>query len=169
METYKICINKGYFNFASGHFVIFDNESKLSHPCESLHGHNYRVGIELMGLIDNKNGCVIDFGIIKNLMKELLKQFDHQILIPTSNQLIKVDKQDDSVVVEFRKKRYVLPISNVVLLPISNTTAEMLAKYLLDKIVEELRKLGVEGIQGIEIEVEENLGQSAKCFVAIKD
>lgn len=166
METYKICINKGYLNFASGHFVIFKRDaSEISHPCETLHGHNYRVGIELTGLVDYKNGYILDFGIIKNLMKGLLKQLDHQVLVPTENQLVKIDKKKDHVVIKFKKNRYVLPINNVTLLPIQNATAEMLAKYFADKINKELKKTGIVNIQAIEVEVEENFGQSAKYFI----
>lgn len=168
METYKICINKSYLNFAAGHFVIFEqNASEISHPCETLHGHNYRVGIELIGSLDNKNGYILDFGIIKKLIKELLNQFDHKVLVPTKNQSVKVDKKKDRIVIRFRENRYDLPLSNVILLPAQNTTAEMLAKYFAGKIKEEFKKMRVANIQTVEVEVEENFGQSAKCLVEV--
>lgn len=168
MEKYTICINKNFLNFSAGHFVIFENNHfELSHPCETLHGHNYRVGIAITGLIDNKNGYILDFGIIKSLMKELLNHLDHLVLVPTSNPLIKINKQNDQLVVEFRKKKYVFPLTGVALLPIPNTTAEMLAKYFLDRIREELKKNQIGNLQAIEVEVEENFGQSAKCFAEI--
>ena len=37
-ENYSIKVYKQYFNFASSHFLIFDDGTR-----EPLHGHNYRV------------------------------------------------------------------------------------------------------------------------------
>ena len=48
------------------------------------------------------------------------------------------------------------------LLPIPNTTVEMLAQYLTHRLREELTHANsVVGIHAIELEVEENFGQSA--------
>lgn len=168
MKKYKICISKNFLNFSSGHFVVFgDSQSELLHPCESLHGHNYRVGVEMVGPIDEKTGFMVDFGIVKNLLKEILSHLDHLILVPTDNPLINVEKQNEQVSIKFGEKTYILPLSGVVLLPIPNATAEMLAKYILDKLIEELRKIKIDNLELIEVEVEENFGQSAKCSVEI--
>jgi 6-pyruvoyltetrahydropterin/6-carboxytetrahydropterin synthase len=51
----------------------------------------------------------------------------------------------------------------VSLLPISNTTAEMLAEYLAVRVRDDLRAEGLTLLTAIEIEVEESKGQSGYC------
>jgi len=166
METYKICISKSYFNFAAAHFIVFrDNVSETTHPCERLHGHNYRFGIELTGKLDKKNGYIVDFIIVKNIASKILGELDHQILIPTKNQLVKTEQKGRSIEVNFRKNDYTLPVNNVKLLPILNITTEMLASYFAKRIIKELKKEGINNIDTIEIEIEESPGQSAKYFM----
>jgi 6-pyruvoyltetrahydropterin/6-carboxytetrahydropterin synthase len=57
--------------------------------------------------------------------------------------------------------RYVFPRRDCALLPIPNTTVEMLAKLLAERLKAEIDKLGGRGITAIEMDVEENFGQSA--------
>jgi 6-pyruvoyltetrahydropterin/6-carboxytetrahydropterin synthase len=58
------------------------------------------------------------------------------------------------------KERFVFPRSNCALLPITNTTAEMLAEYLAGLLRDDLRKEGLGHLDAIEVEVEESAGQS---------
>jgi 6-pyruvoyltetrahydropterin/6-carboxytetrahydropterin synthase len=58
------------------------------------------------------------------------------------------------------KPRYVFPRSDCALLPVPNTTVEMLAQYLAGRVRAELPSGAVE-LRAIEVEVEENFGQSA--------
>jgi 6-pyruvoyltetrahydropterin/6-carboxytetrahydropterin synthase len=60
--------------------------------------------------------------------------------------------------------RYVFPTRDCVILPIPNTTVEMLAQYLAGRVRSELAAVGSGSavhLTAIEIEVEENFGQSA--------
>jgi 6-pyruvoyltetrahydropterin/6-carboxytetrahydropterin synthase len=56
----------------------------------------------------------------------------------------------------------------VSLLPISNTTAEMLAEYLAVRVREDLRAEGLALLTALEVEVEESKGQSAYCRLTVK-
>jgi 6-pyruvoyltetrahydropterin/6-carboxytetrahydropterin synthase len=47
------------------------------------------------------------------------------------------------------------------LLPIPNTTVEMLAQYLAGRVRTELARAGVRHVAALALEVEENFGQSA--------
>mgnify|MGYP001396191505 CR=1 FL=1 len=44
--------------------------------CANLHGHNFRVVVEIEGDIDSKTGMVIDF----TKMKKVIDQYDHKSL-----------------------------------------------------------------------------------------
>ena len=49
------------------------------------------------------------------------------------------------------------------LLPVPNTTAEMLARYLAGRVKEELQGAGAGRLSALAVEVEESVGQSAWC------
>ncbi|MFL5536256.1 MAG: 6-pyruvoyl trahydropterin synthase family protein, partial [Gemmatimonadales bacterium] len=43
-SNFRVQVSKDYLVFASAHFITFKG-----HQCESLHGHNYRVGVAVEG------------------------------------------------------------------------------------------------------------------------
>ncbi len=59
------------------------------------------------------------------------------------------------------KPRYVFPKGDCALLPIPNTTVEMLAEYLAGRVARALASSEGVDLRAIEVEVEENFGQSA--------
>lgn len=50
------------------------------HKCGRLHGHSFRVALEVDGPIGAESGWVLDFGDIKAAFKPLLNQLDHYYL-----------------------------------------------------------------------------------------
>ena len=101
---------------------------------------------------------MLDFTRLKRALRAVVDRLDHRMLLPTQSALIRVTQSGAEVQASYRDKRYVFPLSDVVLLPIPNTTAEMLAWW----IVQELRQsLGVSGATAIEVEVDESSGQRA--------
>jgi 6-pyruvoyltetrahydropterin/6-carboxytetrahydropterin synthase len=56
-------------------------------PCRNVHGHSYRLFVTLSGipsedLQDPKNGMVIDFTDLKNIVKkEIINVFDHALTV----------------------------------------------------------------------------------------
>ena len=48
--------------------------------CESLHGHNWKVEVFLVGDCLDKAGLLLDFGEVKARTHELLEELDHQYL-----------------------------------------------------------------------------------------
>jgi 6-pyruvoyltetrahydropterin/6-carboxytetrahydropterin synthase len=61
----------------------------------------------------------------------------------------------------FGEPTYVFPRRDCALLPIPNSTAEMLAQYLGSQVRQELNARGYTNLTSLELEVEENYGQSA--------
>ena len=155
--SFRVSVTKDYLVFASAHFITF-----AGHRCESLHGHNYRAGITLEGAIDEESWYVVDFSVVKKLMRRLCDAIDHRVLLPLENPKIEVSERGDSVHVAVAgRPRYVFPREDCALLPIPNTTVEMLARYLTREVLGELRQMGVGYLTAVELEVEENFGQSA--------
>ena len=56
---------------------------------------------------------------------------------------------------------WLFPRADCVLLPIENTTAELLARYIGERLREELKKAYGFVADVLRVEVEENVGQSA--------
>jgi 6-pyruvoyltetrahydropterin/6-carboxytetrahydropterin synthase len=48
--------------------------------CEKLHGHNWKVEVEVAGPKLNKLGMLMDFHDIKDELQEVLDKFDHAYL-----------------------------------------------------------------------------------------
>lgn len=160
---FRVRVTKDYLVFASAHFITF-----AGHRCESLHGHNYRVGVLLEGALDEESWYVVDFGVLKRIMRRLCDEIDHKVLLPTSNPKVGVEERDAFVHVTYEgRPRYVFPASDCALLPVPNTTVEMLAEMLADRLRHELDAAGARGVTAIEIEVEENFGQSATYRVRV--
>jgi 6-pyruvoyltetrahydropterin/6-carboxytetrahydropterin synthase len=154
---FRVSVSKDYLVFAAAHFITFKG-----HRCERLHGHNYRVSVALEGGLDQGSWYVYDFGELKRLMKSLCDELDHLVLLPLENPVLLVEESDDMVTVSFQGKvRYVFPREDCALLAIPNTTVEMLAQHLATRAAEELETLGTGQLTAIEVEVEENFGQSA--------
>jgi len=55
--------------------------------CRNIHGHSYRMEVTLIGEVRNnndhpRNGMVIDFGRLKNIVnKKIIDTFDHALVI----------------------------------------------------------------------------------------
>ncbi|HYT05317.1 MAG TPA: 6-carboxytetrahydropterin synthase [Gemmatimonadales bacterium] len=156
-KEFKVAVTKDNLVFASAHFITFPG-----HRCETLHGHNYRTRVVVEGGLDPEGHYVFDFSELKQLMKRLTDEIDHKVLLPLQNPKIEVREQGESVSVAVGgKPRYVFPRLDCALLPIPNTTVEMLAQYLAERVCKELASAGAVELRAIEVEVEENFGQSA--------
>ena len=154
---FRVSVTKDYLVFASAHFITF-----AGHRCEGLHGHNYRVRVTLDGSLDEQSWFVFDFVALKKIMRGLCDEIDHKVLLPLENPKVQVVEDGDAVRVAYEgKPRYVFPRGDCSLLPIPNTTVEMLAELLVTRLRAELARLGAAGVTAIEMEVEENFGQSA--------
>jgi 6-pyruvoyltetrahydropterin/6-carboxytetrahydropterin synthase len=156
-SSYRVQVTKDYLVFASAHFITF-----RGHQCETLHGHNYRLGIAVEGSLDSETLFVLDFSVLKQIARRLVDEIDHKVLLPRLNPKLGYREEGGRLAVDyFGEPTYVFPTADCALLPIQNTTAEMLAQYLGTRMRDELAKGGYRHLTLLEMEVEENYGQSA--------
>ena len=156
-REFKVAVTKDNLVFASAHFITFPG-----HRCEKLHGHNYRTRVVVEGGLDPEAHYVLDFSMLKDLMKRLTDEIDHRVLLPLQSTKIQVREEGETVRVAVAgKPRYVFPREDCALLPMPNTTVEMLAQYLAGRVSQELASAGGIALRAVEVEVEENFGQSA--------
>jgi 6-pyruvoyltetrahydropterin/6-carboxytetrahydropterin synthase len=152
VSTYKVHVSKDYLVFCAAHFITYDG------VCEPLHGHNYRASVTLEGDIQ-ADLLVFNFVTLKRVMRQLVDQLDHRTLLPATNPHFKLSHAGGEITVDVGNRRYVLPEADVRVLPIPNTTAELLAKYLADQLRAVLGD--VANLTACEMTVDEVEGQSA--------
>lgn len=154
---FRVQVSKDYLVFASAHFITF-----RGHQCETLHGHNYRVGVAVEGALDDEAFFVLDFSVLKQIARRFVDEIDHKVLLPTENPKLAYHEDGDRVRVDyFGEPAYTFPRRDCALLPIQNSTAEMLAQHLGTQVRDELNARGYRHLTLLELEVEENYGQSA--------
>jgi 6-pyruvoyltetrahydropterin/6-carboxytetrahydropterin synthase len=156
-ERYTVRVTKDYLVFCSGHFISYEGDR-----CERLHGHNYRASAEIEGELD-ENRYVFDFIALKNRLRAITDELDHRMMLATANPFIRVEEGAKSVHVRYRDREWLFPREDCVLLPIENTTAELLARYIGQRLLEDLARHHGYRPAVLRVEVEENIGQSATC------
>ena len=225
MKNYKVRLSSEELVFSSAHFITYANGE-----CESLHGHDFRVSLEVSGELDTDGNYVIDFLQLKKNVKEILRGLDHKILLQSENPHMHVSVQEaepaaftddvqswvskvgnwlsqvndydlpekstegdvldrerelethlsrelglippatppacpsnmiDSlhaeVEVAFQHRRWIFPEEDCVILPIANTTAELLAEYIAAEL---LKKpiLADRKLQRLTVQIDESNG-----------
>ncbi len=83
--------------------------------------------------------------------------------MPTEHPLIRVTADETSVTAVFEERRWVFPRGDCVLLPVSNTTAELVARHIGRRLLSELALRRLAAPERLRIEVDECEGQSAVC------
>ena len=153
-RTFSIEVAKDYFNFASAHFLIFANGQR-----EPLHGHNYQVSVKLEGDLD-RAGVVLDFITFKPMVKRICDSLDHRTLIQTKSPILQVSRRVQEIEVCYRQQKIILPKRDVLLLPLANTSTELLAEHVANRIRRGVRQnfRGAK-IRFMEVGVEEARGQ----------
>ncbi|BAP58545.1 6-carboxytetrahydropterin synthase QueD [Candidatus Tachikawaea gelatinosa] len=65
------------FQFEAAHQLPYVSKE---HKCSRLHGHSFKVRLEIFGETQKKTGWVMDFKKIKNIFKSVHNQLDHRFL-----------------------------------------------------------------------------------------
>jgi 6-pyruvoyltetrahydropterin/6-carboxytetrahydropterin synthase len=154
-ERWSIEIEKENLKFSAAHFLIFPDGS-----AERLHGHNYRVFLEIEGTL-TEHGLVLDFKRVKPVVKELVDELNEHWLVPGKHPVLRWSERADGVIeVRYRERYYAAPREDVIVLPINNTSAENLAGWVGRELLKRLReRFPAAEIVAVKVAVEETAGQ----------
>ena len=61
------------------------------------------------------------------------------MMLPTKNRVILLEESPKSIRVRYKDREWLFPRDDCVLLPIENTTAELLARYIGERLREDLQ------------------------------
>ncbi len=153
MNKRHVSVSGVRLKFASAHMATLGNE------LEPLHGHNYSVSVKVEGSLTN-DFWVIDFSKIKGITRDICDQLDHKFLLQAKSNLLSSTLEQETWHLSFDNRVYQLPQSDVAVLAIENTTAELLAEWICHQIDKELLHNKQTNITLITVEVEEMPGQS---------
>ena len=153
---YQVRVTKDELVFSAGHFITY-----AGGLCERIHGHNYRTAVEVEDDLDT-NHYVFDFIALRDLTKAIVIELDHRMLLPTLSPLIVLeDDGPGNVRARFANRSWSFPRDECVLLPVANTTTELLADHIGGRLRDDLVTRGINLPRIMRVEVEENFGQSA--------
>lgn len=147
--------------FSAAHFITFNGNI-----CERIHGHNWRVEAAIEGPLD-QNQYVFDFIALRDALQQIVNELDHSVLLPAHHPAISVQTSASGLEVEarFEQRRWIFPAEDCRILPVANTTAELLADWIARTLCSRLPTEAVQQIARLRISVEENFGQWADCWL----
>lgn len=73
----KVKVGIEGITFDSSHYT-----KGITDKCMNIHGHTFKLAVEVEGEVDPKTGMVIDFLILKNIISEIVSEYDHKFIIP---------------------------------------------------------------------------------------
>ncbi|MEM7477972.1 MAG: 6-pyruvoyl tetrahydropterin synthase family protein [Planctomycetota bacterium] len=158
--TFRVELQKEQLVFSSAHFITF-----AGNICERLHGHNYSVRAVVEGPLD-ENRYVVDFIAFRDNLEKIIRRLDHHMLLPEKHPTIRVQTDEDEITTTFESKRWIFPIEDCIVLPIQNTTAEELARWIATELRTAMLPDVGDALQTLEVGVDENNGQWGICRIA---
>jgi 6-pyruvoyltetrahydropterin/6-carboxytetrahydropterin synthase len=155
-SEFAIHVTKENLKFSAAHFIAYPGFR------EPLHGHNYQVGVRVEGRLAS-TGYVIDFGLIKKIVKSIVDGIDERTIVPAHSDCLKIDRPNERQVrIRYESDEFILPAGDVAMLPLMHSSAEELARYIWSELVAGLKARGASGEADIiEISVAEGPGQAA--------
>ncbi|MFK7970192.1 MAG: 6-carboxytetrahydropterin synthase QueD [Bacteroidia bacterium] len=83
------------------------------HKCTRIHGHNFKVDVNLLGEVNPADGMVRDFGEIKTLVNPLIEMLDHHFINEVGEvmdePLLKVPTTENLVIWFYEKIKPTIP------------------------------------------------------------
>ncbi|ADI32465.1 6-pyruvoyl trahydropterin synthase family protein [Staphylothermus hellenicus] len=115
----RICVGVENLDFDAAHYT-----KGISDKCMNIHGHTFKVSVEVCGDIHQDTGMVIDFGILKNVLKKIINEYDHTIIVPK--------KDMDKIIIKGPFK------SKIKVIDYPEATTEYIALDIAKRVKEEL-------------------------------
>ncbi len=129
-QTGSIFIEDPSFSFDYAHIL------PLVEKCSILHGHTSSVMVELVGQM--KDNLLVDFGVAKKIIKEVIGIFDHKFFI-NNKYLLSEDESHYRIAFDGPKGRFDLQVpKNTTFLLNGEATVENLSTEIIKKLAPKL-------------------------------
>lgn len=161
-ESYRVRVTKDHLVFAAAHFITIGDDL-----CERIHGHNWRVAVEVTGPLD-ENQYVFDFIALRDAAQKIVDELDHHVLLPDRHPQLKLHRGDREVEVTYKDRRWVFPADECYIFPMQQTTAELIARWFSGRLYELIQPAGADQLATLQVDIEENFGQWASYTKLIR-
>ncbi len=152
---HSLRLAKEDFKFSAAHITVFGEGQ-----AEPLHGHNYRVAVELRGLRLDDLDFLVPVAGLKRDIRALCDDLDETVLLPERCPYLAIGRRGNAVSAAIGSRRYEFPAAEVVRLPLANVTIEALARLFWQRLAERWRPLHGR-VATVDVTVYETSGQSA--------
>ena len=96
-------------------------------------------------------------------LKAILAELDHRVLLPSKHPTLRLSSRTGEIEAALADRRWVFPHDDCVLLPLANTTTELLAQYVGERLMTAVTALIGRPPARVRVEVGEGTGESAAC------
>lgn len=186
VTRFELYLAKAACKFNAAHFIAHGDGKR-----EHMHGHNYRAEVTVRardGVGVGADGYLLDFGEVKGHLKALCKDFDERFLCAARNPAMEVTQTDGdgtpcdvtigshsgpgqlTMVYKPDNSTFSMPRRDAFVLPLEQSSAELLAKYLCEALLERMggaAALHSRGLGEVEVGVVETPHQEARCRIAL--
>lgn len=159
-HRYRLTLAKQDFKFAAAHFTLLPDG-----VAEPLHGHNYAVRVEVAGDALDADGLLIEASPVKRAIRAACAGWDDRVLVPARSPRVQVRVAGAAVEIDYAARRYRLPADEVVLLPLVNSSIELLAELLWRRL---RPAVAASRVLWMSVAVEEAAGQRATFAAALE-
>ncbi len=153
----SIEIEKAYLHFAAAHFTIFSATNR-----ERLHGHNWRLAVEITGEVDD-NGLCFDYAIYKRILKDLCHKYDEYTLIAEHSPYLTITEDEQFYFIKHDGRTQPLLKTDTIVLPIKNITIEELSHFFLNELTKDEAFLESLKIHAFEVRISSGVDQWGKA------
>lgn len=167
---YRLSVAREQYKFSCAHMTVFPDGKK-----ERLHGHNYTVAVSLE-LTDISFANMIAFAPVKTQLAELCAEWKERVFVATGNPHFErlvtsaaTGVADGEYGFRLCGQRYILPVADVLELPVDNIAVEPLAAHICERLRTRLASvLAAPHVTAIETTVEESPGQGSSCWLPVR-
>ncbi|OWZ19501.1 RNA helicase [Phytophthora megakarya] len=144
-------VSKDYMKFNAAHFIAYKGFR------ERLHGHNYQLAVTITGQV-GPDGYVVDFGEIKKISRVICKDLNESFLVPMNSDALKISFDGTNVhILTEDNAKFSFPKADCSLLPIVHSSAEELAIYISNQLIDAFTLVALleRGARKIEVSISE--------------
>ena len=156
---FTIRLAKEDFKFSVAHFTLLAAER-----AEPLHGHNYRLELEASGEGLDARGLLVDCEEAKAAVRAFCARLDDRVLVPAESPELAVARAGGEIEVRYGARRYRFPADEVALLPLVNSSMELLARWAWAELAPLFRATRVSDLA---VTVAEAAGQSCRYTASL--
>ena len=150
-------ISKEDLKFSAAHFTIFSATER-----ERLHGHNFKVSLDITAEV-GPNGLCFSYVEIKQRLRALVAEYDEYMILPADSPYLSIEQNNGVYHVRFDGETLQFPVADTLLLPIRNTTVEEFARLLLVRLLEDAEFINGNGVRKLIMKVSSGPGQSGSA------